>query len=55
MALNFPNNPLPGDLHTDPSNDVEYVYDDIKNSWSMTGRGGTTIFNVYGPQAQNPN
>ena len=55
MALNFPNNPAGGQLHTDPSNGLEYVYNSTKNSWSMTGGDTTTTAGIpIAPPGPNP-
>ena len=59
MALNFPNNPVGGVTHIDPSNGLEYVYNQTKNTWSMTGGDVNTAASIPiappGPQApSNP-
>ena len=46
--LDFPNAPVDGEFHTDPSNGVQYVYAAAKGSWtgSITSGGGGGLTSV---------
>ena len=45
MAIDMPNTPAIGDQHTDPSNNITYVWDGVKwtSIGSLGGGGGVEI------------